>query len=172
MNIARADFFTYFFTWDAQQQQVDGGSMQTAHPLLNSGHLGLSSQDKGGQHSHQWLDWHRVFSKNSPDTLWFKIGRKSVLNVTASNWAVNGWRWMVFTDGAPSLLVCCCWSGEWTSTHLYRVKKAFSPLIANSSSVTSSSTFLSVNSKSQTSSTQPEISHKHIMQRDANTWKR
>lgn len=59
--------------------------MQTVHPLLYCGHFGLSSQDKGGQHSHQWLDWHAVFSKNSPDTLWFVVGRQSGLNASASN---------------------------------------------------------------------------------------
>lgn len=59
--------------------------MQTVHPLLNSDPLGLSSQDKGGQHSHQCLHWYAVFSKNSPDTLWFIVGRQYVLNASASS---------------------------------------------------------------------------------------
>lgn len=48
-----ASYILDLLTWDTQQQHVDRGSMQTAHPLLNSSHPHLSSQDKGGQHSHQ-----------------------------------------------------------------------------------------------------------------------
>lgn len=79
-----AAYILDLLTGDTQQEHVDRGSMQTAEPLLNRNHPCLSSQDKGGQHSHQWLDGHAVFSKNSPDTLWFNIGKQStVFNAAA-----------------------------------------------------------------------------------------
>lgn len=59
-----------------------------------------------------------------------------------------------FTCEAPSLFVSCCWSAAWTSKHRYRFLKASSPPAVSSFSMVSSSGFLSVNSKSQTASTQ------------------
>ena len=62
-----------------------------------------------------------------------------------------------FTCEAPPLSADCCRSAAWASKHWYRFLKALSPMAVSPSSMVSSSGFLSVNSKSQTASTQAEI---------------
>lgn len=58
-----------FLTWDPQQQQVERGGSQAAHSLLDIGRLRFRRQNKGGEHSHEGLDWNLVLPQRGPDTL-------------------------------------------------------------------------------------------------------
>lgn len=96
-----------FLTRDFQEQHVDGGSLQSAHSLLDTGCFFFSRQDEGGENSHQGFDGHLVLAQRRPHALMKESDSNLTLQELLANWTKCA---LVLTIEALSPPVDCRWS--------------------------------------------------------------
>lgn len=139
-------------TWDSEKQQVKWRRLQTVASLLHAGRFGFGTEDEARQHGHQRLHRHVVFPEHVPHALQHEKTKQRRITLRYKNTRTNLSHVEPVVRESHVTWVLSS-SEENGSNCLYTFLKTFTSSLI-SSSMAESRGSVSVNSHSQTASTQ------------------